>query len=113
MIKKIILRSEMRSSCRGRCSLDDNCVSYNVGPAIKNQVSFQLSDSDHVQHPEDLVPREWFMYQSSEMRKFIVVYISIKNEFMHRCEQLLLHKQLKKKEAFLHCWYIISRLLCG
>ena len=81
----------MRSSHRERCSLNDNSVSYNVGPAIKNQVSFQLSDSDHVQHPEDLVPRGWFMYQSSEMRYFIVVYISIKNEFMQRCEQLLLH----------------------
>ena len=81
----------MRSSHRERCSLNDNSVSYNVGPAIKNQVSFQLSDSDHVQHPEDLVPRERFMYQSSEMRYFIVVYISIKNEFMQRCEQLLLH----------------------
>lgn len=45
-------------------------MSYNIGPPIKDQVSCQLSDSDHVQHPDDLVTREGFMYQSSEVRYF-------------------------------------------
>lgn len=45
-------------------------MSHNIGPPIKDQVSCQLSDSDHVQHPDDLVTREGFMYQSSEVRYF-------------------------------------------
>ena len=60
----------MRSSCRGRCTLNDKCVSYNIGPPIKDQVLCQLSDSDHIQHPEDLVTREGFVYQNSEVRYF-------------------------------------------
>lgn len=70
MIKNLTLTLGLRSSCRGQCTLEDNCVSYNIGPPIKDEVSCQLSDSDHVQHPDDLVTREGFMYQSSEVRYF-------------------------------------------
>lgn len=70
LIKNLTLTLGLRSSCRGQCTLEDNCVSYNIGPPIKDQVSCQLSDSDHVQHPDDLVTREGFMYQSSEVRYF-------------------------------------------
>ena len=70
VITNITLGLGMRSSCRGRCTLNDNCVSYNVGPPIKDQVLCQLSDSDHIQHPKDLVTREGFVYQNSEVRYF-------------------------------------------
>ena len=70
VIKNITLGSGMRSSCRGRCILDDNCVSYNIGPPIKDQVLCQLSDSDHIQHPKDLVTQEGFVYRNSEVRYF-------------------------------------------
>ena len=45
------------------------CV-IQLGPPIKDQVLCQLSDSDHIQHPEDLVTREGFVYQNSEVRYF-------------------------------------------
>ena len=70
VIKNITLGLGMRSSCRGRCILDDNCVSYNIGPPIKDQVLCQLSDSDHIQHPKDLVTQEGFVYRNSEVRYF-------------------------------------------
>ena len=70
VIKNITLGLGMRSSCRGRCILDDNCVSYNIGPPIKDQVLCQLSDSDHIQHPKDLFTQEGFVYRNSEVRYF-------------------------------------------
>ena len=79
VIKNITLGFGMRGSCRGRCTLDDNCVSYNVGPPIKDQVLCQLSDSDHIQHPKDLETLEGFVYQNSEVRYFdcIRFYLNI------------------------------------
>ena len=79
VIKNITLGLGMRSSCRGRCILDDNCVSYNIGPPIKDQVLCQLSDSDHIQHPKDLVTQEGFVYRNSEVRyfDFIRFYLNI------------------------------------
>ncbi|XP_022805572.1 uncharacterized protein LOC111342725 isoform X2 [Stylophora pistillata] len=66
VIENLTLTLGMHSSCRGRCTLDDNCVSYNIGPPIKDHLICQLSDSNHVQHPKDLVTREGFTYQSSK-----------------------------------------------
>ena len=79
VIKNMTLGLGMRSSCRGRCILDDNCVSYNIGPPIKDQVLCQLSDSDHIQHPKDLVTQERFVYRNSEVRyfDFIRFYLNI------------------------------------
>ena len=79
VIKNITLGLGMHSSCRGRCILDDNCVSYNIGPPIKDQVLCQLSDSDHIQHPKDLVTQEGFVYRNSEVRyfDFIRFYLNI------------------------------------
>ena len=79
VIKNITLGFGKRGSCRGRCTLDDNCVSYNVGPPIKDQVLCQLSDSDHIQHPKDLETLEGFVYQNSEVRYFdcIRFYLNI------------------------------------
>ena len=79
VIKNITLGLGMRSFCRGRCILDDNCVSYNIGPPIKDQVLCQLSDSDHIQHPKDLVTQEGFVYRNSEVRyfDFIRFYLNI------------------------------------
>ena len=79
VIKNITLGLGMRSSCRGRCTLNDKCVSYNIGPPIKDQVLCQLSDSDHIQHPKDLVTQEGFVYRNSEVRyfDFIRFYLNI------------------------------------
>ncbi|XP_078351746.1 lactadherin-like isoform X1 [Oculina patagonica] len=66
VIKNISLSVGMRSSCRGRCTMESNCVSFNIGPPINDQVMCQLSDSDHTRHPEDLKPREGFTYRGTE-----------------------------------------------
>lgn len=68
MIKNISLHTGMRSSCIGRCSMESNCMSFNIGPPIDNHVICQLSDSDHTTHPEDLRPQEGFTYRATEVR---------------------------------------------
>lgn len=68
VIKNISLSIGMRSSCRGRCTIESKCISINIGPPIKDQVICQLSDSDHTLHPEDLKPQEGFTYSGTEVR---------------------------------------------
>ena len=68
VIKNISLSVGMRSSCSARCSMESTCVSFNIGPPIKDQVTCQLSDADHIRHPEDLKPQEGFTYRGTEVR---------------------------------------------
>ena len=40
-----------------------------MGPEDKDKVLCQISDSDHVQHPNDLKPTEGFTYRGMEVSK--------------------------------------------
>nr|XP_058947139.1 uncharacterized PE-PGRS family protein PE_PGRS46-like [Pocillopora verrucosa] len=46
--------------------MEDRCTSINMGPEKKDKVLCQLSDSDHVQHPDDLKSAAGFMYRKME-----------------------------------------------
>ena len=43
------------------------CVSYNIGPMINNKMACELSNSDHLQHPEDLKPRKDWIYRGTQV----------------------------------------------
>jgi len=43
-------------------------VSVNIGPLINNKVVCELSNSDHMQHPEDLKPRHGWTFRGTEVR---------------------------------------------
>ena len=59
------------SDCKNRCLMENTCVSVNVGPPSKNGFRVcQLSDSDHIQHPDDLKPREGYQYWASKVGIF-------------------------------------------
>ena len=47
--------------------MESNCVSVNVGPPDKNGLC-QLSDSYHVQHPEDLKAQEGSLYWATQVK---------------------------------------------
>ena len=47
--------------------MEDRCKSINMGPEDKDKVLCQISDSDHVQHPNDLKPTEGFTYRGMEV----------------------------------------------
>ena len=54
-------------NCKNRCMMEDRCKSINMGPEDKDKVLCQISDSDHVQHPNDLKPTEGFTYRGMEV----------------------------------------------
>ena len=71
ILKNISLPVEMHtySNCKNRCMMEDRCKSINMGPEYKDEVLCQISDSDHVQHPNDLKPTEGFTYRGMEVSK--------------------------------------------
>ena len=49
--------------------MDPECVSVNIGPPTDEKFICELSDSDHINHPEDLKKREGFLYIGTEVIK--------------------------------------------
>ena len=58
---------DLNLDCQDQCALARECVSYNIGPMINNKVACELSNSDHLQHPEDLKPRKDWFYRGTEV----------------------------------------------
>ena len=54
--------------CEEECLMQSECVSVNIGPPINDKVVCELSDSDHMQHPEDLKSRYGWIYRGTEVR---------------------------------------------
>ena len=54
--------------CNVMCFVEPNCLSFNVGPLDENhQYLCEISDSDEVLHPGDLVQRSGFTYQGTQV----------------------------------------------
>ncbi|XP_048578811.1 uncharacterized protein LOC116618550 [Nematostella vectensis] len=60
VFKNLTRRNE--GACHAACLMNDSCRSYNFGHQLQ---LCQLSNSDHVEHPGDLVPKENFMYRGT------------------------------------------------
>ena len=50
--------------CPHRCAMESRCVSVNIGPLVNDKVVCELSDSDHIQHLQDLKTREGWAYRA-------------------------------------------------
>ena len=60
---------EVRLECRVRCLMEITCVSINIGPPASDSARLcQLSNSDHIRHPQDLKPQEGFLYWVTKVR---------------------------------------------
>lgn len=53
--------------CKIKCFLEKSCFSYNYGPSQRKDFSCELNDADSSSHPEDLFPRDEFVYQRAEV----------------------------------------------
>jgi len=51
--------------CHQRCVMESRCVSINIGPPVNDKVVCELSDSDHIQHPQHLTPRRGWSYRGT------------------------------------------------
>ena len=69
VIKNLSLYVGMLSSCIARCTMERHCVSFNIGPLIKDHVLCQLSDSHRIRHPDDLKPKKGFTYRGTEVKE--------------------------------------------
>ena len=58
----IYLVENIPSRCNNDCTMESKCVSFNIGPPIKDTVLCQLSDADLIQHPQDLQAEEAKLY---------------------------------------------------
>ena len=66
-----VFKTEWASSdahCRSKCFLDGRCIAYSFGLAANGKKDMcELSNSDHVMHPNDLVPREGTIYRRAQV----------------------------------------------
>ena len=53
--------------CEHHCLMESDCVSVNIGPPIDNKIICELSNSDHFQHPEDVIRRPDWTYGATEV----------------------------------------------
>lgn len=66
------LKVQDDEQCKLQCYLEKSCFSYNFGPLQGNGFLCELNNADSSSHPEDLHPREGFVYQRAEVITFYV-----------------------------------------
>lgn len=54
-------------SCETECLYQRECVAINIGPPINDMRVCELCNSDHIQHPNDLKPRESWTYKGTQV----------------------------------------------
>ena len=79
---------ELNLDCQDQCALARECVSYNIGPKINNKMACELSNSDHLQHPEDLKPRKDWIYRGTQVGR-TMAQPNLKNLLSLCCNDLL------------------------
>ena len=56
-------------------------MSVNIGPPVNDKVVCELSDSDHIQHPQDLKPRQSWTYRGitevGQDKIFIIIIVQV------------------------------------
>ena len=65
VIRKV--KVNIAGQCEIRCYKELECLSYNLGPYHDNGHVCELSNSDHLRHPNDLVPMPGFIYRGTEV----------------------------------------------
>ena len=53
--------------CEIMCYGEHQCLSYNLGPLQNYGHACELSNSDHIRHPDDLVPMLGYIYRGTEV----------------------------------------------
>ncbi|XP_078369730.1 uncharacterized protein LOC144653570 isoform X1 [Oculina patagonica] len=66
VIKTVQVKTD--DHCQIRCYREHQCLSYNLGPSQAYGHTCELSNSDHIRHPDDLVPVSGYIYRVSKVR---------------------------------------------
>ena len=59
--------------CEIMCYQELACLSYNLGPYQDNGHTCELSNSDHIRHPDDLVPMPGFIYRGTKVDDLMIL----------------------------------------
>ena len=71
---------ELNLDCQDQCALARECVSYNIGPTINNKLTCELSNSDHLQHPDSMAQPNFknsLSLCSNDLLKFYFKTVSV------------------------------------
>ena len=90
VIRKV--KVNIADQCEIRCYEELECLSYNLGPYHDNGHVCELSNSDHLRHPNDLVPMPGFIYRGTEVHDLM--------NFAFPSIQILGFSFFKKKTCF-------------
>ena len=71
VIQNLTLPVDIPDPCRTQCVMESRCVAINIGPHFGDHIIFELSDSDGNEYPQDLKPRNNFIYIGTEVREWI------------------------------------------
>lgn len=73
VIRSLMVKND--GVCLAHCYAEDNCVSYNLGPQLREETRIcELSDSDYTMNPEDRAYRDGFIYQPTEVRATYLLF---------------------------------------
>ena len=68
VIQNLTLPVDIQDPCRTQCVMESRCVAINIGPHFGDHIICELSDSDGTGYPQDLKPRNDFIYIGTEVR---------------------------------------------
>lgn len=68
VIQNLTLPVDIQDPCRTQCVMESRCVAINIGPHLGDHIICELSDSDGTEYPQDLKPRNDFIYIGTENR---------------------------------------------
>ena len=68
VIQNLTLPVDIQDPCRTQCVMESRCVAINIGPHFGDHIICELSDSDGTEYPQDLKPRNDFIYIGTEVR---------------------------------------------
>ena len=63
--------------CKIQCFIEIKCESYNFGPKEDNGHVCELSDSDSIRDPLDLITREGFSFVETQVGKYLTHHTDI------------------------------------
>ena len=71
VIQNLTLPVDIQDPCRTQCVMESRCVAINIGPHFGDHIICELSDSDGTEYPQDLKPRNDFIYIGTEVREWV------------------------------------------
>jgi len=67
--------------CEIRCYEELECFCYNLGPYQDDRHVCELSNSDHLRHPDDLVSMPGFIYRGTEVQNLMKLCVRVNSNF--------------------------------